>query len=92
MAENAACWASATSISIILEQKSAELRLIVEDDGRGFDHAAEPPEDGTVRARLGLSGIRERLALLGGAFHLETTPGAGTTAYVQIPIPAVGPT
>ena len=69
--------------SVLLEQRADELRLIVEDDGLGFD----PAGDGEVeRPRLGLSGIRERLRLVNGSLQLETSPGAGTTLFVQIPL------
>ena len=45
--------------------------------------------DGEVeRPRLGLSGIRERLRLVNGSLQLETSPGAGTTLFVQIPPPS----
>lgn len=75
--------AGARTVSILLERGRAGVRLIVEDDGAGFvpteAPAAGPP-------RLGLSGIRERLRLVGGRLELETAPGAGTTLFVTIPI------
>ena len=60
----------------------------VEDDGRGFapefrlrDRCPTGAERG-----LGLLGIRERAALLGGTVDVESGPGAGTTLFVRIPI------
>ncbi len=71
--------------SVLLEQRAGWLRLIVEDDGLGFDPTGE---GGMERPRLGLSGIRERLRLVNGTLQLETAPGAGTTLFVQIPLSA----
>jgi two-component system sensor histidine kinase UhpB len=36
---------------------------------------------------LGISGIRERLSLIGGSVMIESSPGAGTSLYVQVPVP-----
>lgn len=80
--------AAARTVSIVLERKGAVIRLIVEDDGRGFDPDSLPragADDGTTRRHLGLLGIRERLSLVGGALTLESAPGAGTALFVQVP-------
>ncbi|KOX43475.1 histidine kinase [Streptomyces purpurogeneiscleroticus] len=77
--------ARASTVSVSLEQRPEEVRVIIEDDGIGFDGEAEAgPAD---KPRLGLSGIRERLSLLRGSLTLETSPGSGTTLYVRIPYP-----
>ena len=65
--------------------RAEEVRVIIEDDGVGFDGEAESAP--TAKPRLGLSGIRERLSLLRGSLTLETSPGSGTTLYVCIPHP-----
>ncbi len=54
-------------------------RRLDEDDGRGF--AA-----GAGGAGLGLIGIRERLALLGGRLKIESSEGAGTTIVAELPL------
>lgn len=82
--------AAARSVSVVLERRADMLRVIVEDDGRGFEPETAGidqlgPDRGTP-SRLGLSGIRERLALVGGTLTLETAPGSGTTLFVQIPV------
>jgi signal transduction histidine kinase len=36
--------------------------------------------------KFGIKGMTERAALAGGQLEIETAPGAGTTAYLQIPV------
>jgi signal transduction histidine kinase len=60
--------------------------LEVEDRGKGFE---PPPLDGpqaTERVEhIGLRGMRDRVALLGGSFHLISHPGQGTRITVKVP-------
>jgi signal transduction histidine kinase len=52
---------------------------VIEDDGGGFDPA-------TVRDEaLGLAGMRERLALVGGRLRIESSAGSGTTIVAEVP-------
>jgi signal transduction histidine kinase len=75
----------ADRVGVILEATNGELRLIVEDNGSGFQM-----EDGTdialSKAHLGLLGVRERLALVNGRLEIETAPNGGTTVYACVPI------
>jgi signal transduction histidine kinase len=57
------------------------LQVIIEDDGRGFDVEAV-----SAQGRLGLPGIGERLAVVGGTLSIDSSPGAGTTLYIRIPV------
>jgi signal transduction histidine kinase len=59
--------------------------MIVSDDGGGFDPDAALREP-DVRAHLGLHGMRERAALLGGSVTIESAPGEGTTVSVWVPL------
>jgi signal transduction histidine kinase len=59
--------------------------VILEDDGRGFEPEQVFAASGSS-SRLGLRGMRERVALLGGSFHVESEHGAGTTVFVRIPV------
>ena len=80
--------AQASKVSIVLEKKSEGLALILEDDGIGFDpENFQPGVSGSGRAPgLGLSGMKERVALLGGTIAVESAPGQGSTIFVQIPL------
>lgn len=79
--------ADAKAVSIVLEQRPDQIRLIVDDDGVGFDPLAYPDAGKGNPRQLGLSGIRERLALFGGTISIESQPGSGTTLYIVIPYP-----
>jgi len=59
------------------------LRLIVEDDGHGFD-PDERDRRGAAHG-LGLIGIRERASHLGGTSRVETAPGRGTRLICELP-------
>jgi len=61
------------------------MKLIVEDDGRGFD-VLQVMGSGPHEGNLGLYGMRERASLLGGTLTIESSPGAGTTVFVEIPL------
>lgn len=69
----------AKSARMEMWRDEAGAHLVVADDGRGFDTSA----DGN--AGLGLTGISERVRLLGGRHELSSTPGKGTTLSVLVP-------
>jgi signal transduction histidine kinase len=75
--------ARAHQVSLIVERRGRELRIVVEDDGCGFDAAAlrGHPE----RSGLGLLGMAERARLAGGRLELESEPGRGTTLFMALP-------
>jgi two-component system CheB/CheR fusion protein len=75
--------ARATEVSVIVERRADEVRLIVEDDGAGF--FATPAVPGAV-PQLGLIGMQERVMLLGGTLTVETAPDNGTTIFARIPL------
>jgi PAS domain S-box-containing protein len=71
--------------SLILERLGEHVVVMIEDNGRGFDaEAALRPS--AKEHRLGLLGMRERAAMLGGSLSIESEPGAGTTVLVRIPV------
>jgi signal transduction histidine kinase len=77
--------ARAGRVSVILEHRHDQLLTIVEDDGRGFDTQAVRSLPGEGHG-LGLLGMQERVALVGGNLNIESEPGAGTTLVIRIPV------
>ncbi|WP_298957177.1 ATP-binding protein [uncultured Methylobacterium sp.] len=81
--------ARAATVSVSVDHRPDEVQVIIEDDGVGFEPGpGTSPSKGRMpnKPRLGLSGIRERLILLGGTLTLEASPGVGTTLFVRIPV------
>lgn len=76
----------ATQASVIVQLREKELQLTISDDGRGFDPATKQPGQ-SPRSGLGLTGLSERVRILGGTLQLLSTPGDG--AQIQITIPLV---
>jgi len=72
--------ADAKRVRVSLTHCDGRVVLMVTDDGRGFDPAKLGPAD----AGLGLVNMRERAALAGGEFRLESSPGTGTTVSVEL--------
>lgn len=77
--------AAASRVSLIAERRGTQLRVIVEDDGRGFDTATVSASADNQR-RLGLLGMSERAALVTGVLEVESAPGNGTTIYLTVPL------
>jgi two-component system, NarL family, sensor histidine kinase UhpB len=86
---NIARHASAQHASVLLARRGDSISLEVSDDGSGFDLRTA---EGVIPSGLGLPGIRERLALVGGNLSIDTRPGHGTriVARLQVSVPAPG--
>ena len=71
------------------ERFDGGLRVLVEDDGAGFDLAAAGLDTSGVEARagggLGLASARERLEAVGGRLEVASSPGEGTRVTVVVP-------
>jgi PAS domain S-box-containing protein len=81
---NVAKHAKATHARVILKANNLHATVQVVDDGCGFDPFALTLPSSTVRG-FGLFSIRERVALLGGELHIESTPELGTRVTVSVP-------
>lgn len=79
---NIACHAEAKSVRASIIKDPNLLRMIIEDDGKGFDFSTLPQDD----RHLGLMGIRERLELVSGRMVIESLPGDGTSTFIRIPL------
>jgi signal transduction histidine kinase len=73
--------AVATHVTLHLNRADGHLRLLIADDGQGFD----PMQ---TKGGMGLRNIRERVARLGGEFSLSSRPGGGTRLEAVIPYQA----
>jgi signal transduction histidine kinase len=78
---NVARHAQARGVGVILKHKNAMLEIAIQDDGVGFDAAAALSE----ASGLGLHGMQERVALLGGSVEIASRRGHGTTIRARIP-------
>jgi ligand-binding sensor domain-containing protein/signal transduction histidine kinase len=79
----------ATKANVELWRVDGNLHIVVRDNGRGIGSA--PTMDKTaspVPRGLGLTGIAERVRMLGGMHSITSTPGQGTTLAIQIPTPS----
>ncbi|MEJ7762611.1 MAG: sensor histidine kinase [Thermomicrobiales bacterium] len=85
---NVAKHARASRAVIDIDRASDGLSLSVRDDGRGFD-ASEPSAPGAPGLGLGIFGMNERAALVGGTLHIWQRSGGGTEVFVFIPAEAV---
>ncbi len=71
--------ARAHHVTVRLWSEGPTVYLSIRDDGVGFDAAAIPP------GHFGLTGIGERVGLVGGSCRVESRPGEGTQLHVSLP-------
>ena len=72
--------AEATTVSIRLVEADGRLDVAIQDDGLGFEPSAP-------RTGFGLTGMRERVEMLGGSLTLESSPaGLGTLVQASLPV------
>jgi PAS domain S-box-containing protein len=78
---NVARHASATKVNVSLDEEKGYVSLRVHDNGRGIT------EDEVSGAKsFGLLGMRERVKLRSGDFHIQGIPGQGTTVVIRLPL------
>ena len=75
---NVARHSRARSCSVIIGRVAGRLRIVMEDDGVGFD------PDGPSAGGLGLLGMKERAALVGGTLAVKSGPGLGTSIVFEV--------
>ncbi|MDR7522905.1 MAG: histidine kinase [Armatimonadota bacterium] len=80
--------AGARQAWVRLHRAGSRVVLEVEDDGSGFDPARARSGTGG----LGLAGMRERIALVGGRLDVRSAPGGGTTIVAQVDLAGEGQT
>jgi signal transduction histidine kinase len=78
---NVARHSGATAASVTAARTGSRLRLVIEDNGHGFD-------PGASTRRHGLLGMSERMALLGGQLHIDSSPAGGTAIIAELDLEA----
>jgi len=73
-------------IGLFVVTDNDQLRMKIVDDGIGFDVAKTNKSGADERPTFGLTGMKERAALLGGEVNITSSPGQGTTVEVTLPI------
>lgn len=81
---NVARHAQASAATLELQHDATDISLRIHDNGLGCTLSEQ-------RIGLGISGMRERLALLNGSFELRSAPGQGTTVLASLPLPPATP-
>ena len=79
---NVARHARTNVVNVLVHADDVGIHLSINDNGVGFD------PDGVIHSHMsrGLSGMQERVQLMGGSLHIESSPGQGTTIDVAIPL------
>jgi signal transduction histidine kinase len=75
--------AATSCAKVHVSETEGVIEVVIRDQGAGFDVEQES-------SGFGLVGIRERVTLAGGAFSVDTTPGAGTALRISVPRVLVG--
>lgn len=78
---NVARHADAEKVKVSLEHKDEKFILRIADNGKGFDKNKIAD-----KRTLGILGMRERTAMIGGTYDIISTPGKGTTVLVTVPL------
>jgi signal transduction histidine kinase len=77
--QNAAKHAEGASVAVVEVSEGDSLRMVVRDDGAGFDPAA-------VAAGVGFTSMRDRMAAVSGDLEITSSPGRGTCVTATIPL------
>jgi two-component system sensor histidine kinase UhpB len=78
MLTNALRHGKARWVRVVLQFERQQLRLTIEDDGRGFDPSADA-------AGYGMRSIRESIKQLGGHLDIDSSDGLGTRITITLP-------
>ena len=85
---NAAKYAHARNVDMVLALHGERLHLLASDDGQGCD--VEKALSGGYGNGSGLSGLRDRIRIYDGELNVESAPGRGFRIKIDIPLPIEG--
>ena len=74
--------AQATQVKVMVDVDAAMVRVVVEDNGRGFDPGTALAEG--IKGR-GLNTLKSRVTQVGGTIEVDASPGSGTKVTFSIP-------
>lgn len=83
---NIARHSSAEHAGIEISFSDEVVRVVVSDDGKGFDAAGALDPAAKASESVGLLGMQERVHLLGGRLDIRSMAGAGTSIVVEVPV------
>jgi signal transduction histidine kinase len=75
--------AHASRVDVLVEARGDSVRLVVEDNGVGFQPGAS--DVSRDRGHHGIAGMHEWASLIGGTLQIESQPGRGTSVYLESP-------
>ena len=78
---NVARHANASKVSAALDVAGDHLRLSIHDNGKGFNTSGD-----NKKKTLGLLGMKERAAMIGGSLEINSAPGKGTSVIITVPL------
>jgi two-component system sensor histidine kinase DegS len=78
--------AQAVEVAVHAEFMKDLLRLLILDDGQGFNINDVKNRTGDINGGFGLISMRERVELLNGEFRINSEVGKGTRLYISIPL------
>jgi len=82
---NASKYSRASQVTVTVSFAARELTVKIEDNGVGMD--SRLLEDGPQGPPVGIWGMQERAAFLGGTCRIETAPGQGVRVHLSVPLP-----
>jgi signal transduction histidine kinase len=77
---NVARHASSSKVKVSLQKKNGSFILSIADDGKGFEKQMTKN-----KKTLGILGMKERTAMMGGSYEINSEPGKGTLVVVSVP-------
>jgi len=77
---NASRHSNASSVKVQLDLGDREIKVLVEDDGKGFDQ-----EQGSEKSGMGLKLIKDRVEMLAGTMNIDSVVGQGPRVTFQLP-------